>query len=1453
MLQNPRGIGVVGIMVAVLILSIAPFGRADSYTAGTAPRGNAPPARASVGDGLGINPASFTDADGGDPCDDEAGPTNVTVIDPCGVATSLGDDWQGYTFPGTGDYMIMITVDDGPICFDDEPAVYVFSVHVDDGADHADSGTCTNCGTGYAPPVPGLETDMTSLSLRFALGTATDGESAGVLYVHEDRPSHELATPASLHYDLVRDDVFVVEGPGDDFQVETPQLFVDVYALDSYSYEVDFFTLVGLPEPDQYGYRDMSSCTPYKKWVLENPAVSPETDYSALYVTEYVAAVGGGFDVRVHYQYVADGNQSRNWTLTTLDGVGGGASVLRVARIAWAVDGADEVSTYTVTDGSTPPNQLLKVVERYSEYAWNGESVWLRTQQNVDPDGVDLETVWSWHVDGMGITRESVQHPDGSWTSYESDWTITPVTTGPGNWLTTVELCASETSGVEDESFVDAHDGTDVRSVGLCYHFAIGTGITPVPHLVSVRGHYAGQLVRATDYTYPLADQTIAHRWLDTSDTNELDTSWAYADAAHKRLDYVVYPDGRRDEYDYDDEITLNAGTPPTYNLGGTDSPGYHYRQVAHGYDNSGAAVYVANKSTMDVVIVDPGGLPVLEEQWVYTGAAWARVGWTARTYDDQHRLTAVDRHDNTGETISYDSCCTRIVTDSTGVQTEYVSDELGRQVSVTRYSISAATVNSVSYPAQAEIVTSYDYSTPNVVEITVAAGGLSQVTRNAYDGANRLITTTSGSGDGALRTLYDYGTAAGGGRKVTVYSDYLATASSGTPGVRDRITEYYADGRVKSVTGSTVVATEYEYGVATVGDHTETYTNVITGPSPSPRYETTYYDMLGRTARIQRPGWASGTPGTLTTQYNYSTTTGQLLSVETPGRADTLYDYDELGRVDITCQDVDDDGTIDYGEADRITRHQSTIEEASSVYWSVSRSWVYATDSSATETPTGSQWTRLTGFTGDITGETISIDALNEQTTYQTETDAANTLVIESTIHPDSSTAERHLRGGRLTYDISQTGVQTAYTHDALGRVTLVTDGRGKVTETHYDACGRVDWVDDEADNRTEYTYYLGSDSGDLVYPGRVKSVENARSKYSYYGYNDRGQTTNVWGDVPYPTQTTYDAYGQRATLETYRGGTGWTTGTWPASPPSADTTTWSYDDATGLLEEKEYDDSESVTYTYTAEGKLYVRTWARGVTTTYGYDANTGELTSVTYSDGTPSIGYTHDRLGRLATVTDATGERTFAYDATSLALDTETFPSGTNNLFPGKIITQVYEDGSGGTIAGRFSGYQVGTDGYPDTYYAAGYGYDAVGRLNHVTGPGLPGTTGATDGALYTYNANVDWIDALEFKDAGTIVAWTSRTYDADRALVTAVQNYWGSGTGTEISGYGYGYASADPYYGKIGLRTHLQRTGAAFAGAYYESYAYNDRSELTGSEYYTGTYGSGTPVATADRDW
>jgi len=85
----------------------------------------------------------------------------------------------------------------------------------------------------------------------------------------------------------------------------------------------------------------------------------------------------------------------------------------------------------------------------------------------------------------------------------------------------------------------------------------------------------------------------------------------------------------------------------------------------------------------------------------------------------------------------------------------------------------------------------------------------------------------------------------------------------------------------------------------------------------------------------------------------------------------------------------------------------------------------------------------------------------------------------------------------------------------------------------------------------------------------------------------------------------------------------------------------------ATGLLTAKEYDDGKEVTYTYTDEGKLETRTWAREVgpsqdqalVTEYIYDSNTGELTQIKYyrdtdetpDPDTPWVTFTYNRLGR------------------------------------------------------------------------------------------------------------------------------------------------------------------------------------------------------------------------------
>src|SRR5690606_8738548 len=109
----------------------------------------------------------------------------------------------------------------------------------------------------------------------------------------------------------------------------------------------------------------------------------------------------------------------------------------------------------------------------------------------------------------------------------------------------------------------------------------------------------------------------------------------------------------------------------------------------------------------------------------------------------------------------------------------------------------------------------------------------------------------------------------------------------------------------------------------------------------------------------------------------------------------------------------------------------------------------------------------------------------------------------------------------------------------------------------------------------------------------------------------------------------------------------------------------------------------SNAVDYTYTAAHQMATRTWARSVTTTYDYHDFTGQLTSVDYSDATPDLAYTHTRTGQIATVSDVTGTRTFAYDDSNdrpWRLETVTLPSA---YYGDQVLTRLYDNT---TVKGR-----------------------------------------------------------------------------------------------------------------------------------------------------------------------
>ena len=153
----------------------------------------------------------------------------------------------------------------------------------------------------------------------------------------------------------------------------------------------------------------------------------------------------------------------------------------------------------------------------------------------------------------------------------------------------------------------------------------------------------------------------------------------------------------------------------------------------------------------------------------------------------------------------------------------------------------------------------------------------------------------------------------------------------------------------------------------------------------------------------------------------------------------------------------------------------------------------------------------------------------------------------------------------------------------------------------------------------------------------GNLASVTDPLGNATVYEYDLRGRKTYE-GGATYPVRYTYDVFGNKTTMTTYRDES--------LGPDSGDITTWLYDEASGCMTNKVYADGKGPVYAYNPKGKLSRRIWARGITTDYSYNA-WGNLTNTVYSDGTPTVSLFYGALGRQIEAHDAAGITTFLYD--------------------------------------------------------------------------------------------------------------------------------------------------------------------------------------------------------------
>jgi hypothetical protein len=263
-------------------------------------------------------------------------------------------------------------------------------------------------------------------------------------------------------------------------------------------------------------------------------------------------------------------------------------------------------------------------------------------------------------------------------------------------------------------------------------------------------------------------------------------------------------------------------------------------------------------------------------------------------------------------------------------------------------------------------------------------------------------------------------------------------------------------------------------------------------------------------------------------------------------------------------------------------------------------------------------------------------------------------------------------------------------------------------------------------------------------------------------------------------------------------------------------DRTTWSYDQPTGLLANKLYADGKGTAYAYTPDGKLATRAWARGVVTAYAYDSS-GSLTNIAYSDATPDVTFTYDRLGRqVSAIVDGVSTNAYTYDPETLALSAET-----QN---GMEIDRTTD------ALGRDTGFSL-----PGSPYAVQYAYDAYGRFHSVTSS----ITSITSTFTYSYLPNTDLISGMT-SSSGFL--WT-RAYESGRSLITSVENRYGE---TVISRYDYENDA-------LGRRVSRADSGLAFANPAFDAYSYNTRSEVTGAQRYHGTDVSDTSTVYGGRQF
>ena len=801
----------------------------------------------------------------------------------------------------------------------------------------------------------------------------------------------------------------------------------------------------------------------------------------------------------------------------------------------------------------------------------------------------------------------------------------------------------------------------------------------------------------------------------------------------------IRHEDGKLDHYNY--ELSSNIWV----------------RTVTHLHEQSSSPV--SGKTTRDTTIANRRGEILEIRTEAYIAEVWYTIARNRMTYNFEGKRITSENLAGQVTTTAWDCCHKISEVQPDGSTTTWDYDMEGRVIASSR--LIPLDMTNVTW-----LTTCYEYDDLGRQVATWQTNYAAQVglpiERTRYDQLGRVRARVDRLGNAT----------------TTEYSPDGRTVSVRNPNISTRVTTRSANGDTLSITGSAVTPEFYTYGILADGTR---WSRTAQGETASSRhFAKQYKNLLGQIVREERSGFQGAV---LATTHTYDSL-GRLVSTTVDYEPTTEYTYDTLGNRIATTRLVGASVPARPTEW-RKTETLSSFVLADAIVWLTQTNIVSSSDASTAPLITSSS-RQLTGLSTALSARFYSFDVRGNVTENETLIDSS--FVTSRQALPYATNKPLSLsRYGVPLMDVSVSVVTNTIAYDALGRQIAQTDGRGNTRRVEYNSLGQRSTSIDALGNRTTFAY-------DQF--GNLASVTDPLGNATVYEYDLRGRKTYE-GGATYPVRYTYDIFGNKATMMTYRNES--------LGPDSGDVTTWLYDVASNCMTNKVYADGKGPTYGYTPDGKLSRRIWARGIVTDYLYDA-WGNQTNIVYSDNTPTISVAYDALGRQTATHDAAGVTTFMYDYFgSLTNETVIGVAGTNT------IERCWDE------FGRTTGYVL--NGIRQTTIT----YDqATGRLSTMQVPwqdnsnNSPTPTNNANSFTWSYLPGSDLKSSLVYPN-GLITSWK---YDDNNQILQVCNTM----PANVISQYDY-------TYDVMGRRISCAQSGSALAHPDTITYGYNIRSELT----------------------